>query len=122
MRQKQKETGRIIVTVFSQIDQLEWETVVNASGFYTIPVLSGMGYQVEDHEDTEADYYNLIDQLVCVARQEKSRVLVLGSGPHAIPPTWVKIADLIIHRTDVETVLIPFATRTDAESLGADCC
>ena len=79
---KQEKQGRIIATGLPVPDSHFLETM----GIYTIAHLS-LGYGSWDAEkgDTEVGYYKTISSYTTAAREEGSRVFILGFGLRSVP-------------------------------------
>lgn len=68
-----------------------------------------LGYGTKGCEDTEAECYETISFFTKVAKEEGSKVFILGFAPRFVSFLWIKTAEVIIRGSEVKTVLIPIA-------------
>jgi hypothetical protein len=97
---------RVTVTALHEPDTHYFETGNRQGKFWPV-AMPDLGYGCEGYKGTEATFYQSVAWLVERAKEEGSRVFILGFGPASIPSTWIKTAEMIIQGSDVRVALIP---------------
>lgn len=109
-------TKRITVTALHEMAASLYAEGWRNGCFHTIPHLS-LGYGVNRCKDTEVDYFRTINFLISAVKEEKSRVLILGTCPRSVTLSWIKAAELVINGSDVRLVIIPMVTIVKSDHL-----
>jgi hypothetical protein len=104
--------GRIIVTTLSDMAAGFYETGDHYGHFRPIAHLP-LAYGYPGSRETEVDFYKTVAFNAEAAREEGSRIFLLGFGPRTVTSTWIKAAELIIRDSDVKLVLVPLCKIVD---------